>query len=150
MRQEHQPDRPRYGRSYLTGIWWAELHQRYGQHPQAPHTCAVCGAPHYQLHHRTYERLGHEHISDLMALCDQHHGALHRAYKHHHELHPEDTLMGFTDAWVLIHRRPFDRAGAVLPSLALYGPRHQGRTDRRAAGVAGGHSGAAAPVEGLT
>lgn len=110
---------PRYGRAYLRGPWWAELRQRYADHPEAPHSCAVCGTPRYQLHHRTYERLGAEHVSDLIALCDQHHHSLHRAWNHHHEQQPEDTLAAFTDAWVVIHRRPYSRAHAPLPDLTL-------------------------------
>jgi hypothetical protein len=32
-----------------------------------------------QIHHRTYERLGHERIEDLVPLCDEHHGEAHRS-----------------------------------------------------------------------
>lgn len=139
----------RYGRAYLTGPWWAELRQRYAEHPEAPHACAVCGTPRYQLHHRTYERLGAEHISDLIALCDAHHEALHRAYRHHHERHPADSLAAFSDAWVLIRRRPYARAHAPLPELTLYGGRGQGRGHADGADLAVRRGGPAGDLEAL-
>jgi|tagenome__1003787_1003787.scaffolds.fasta_scaffold20664719_3 hypothetical protein len=137
---------PRYGRGYLKSAWWAELHEAYERHPEAPHCCAVCATPRYQLHHRTYENLGHEHISDLLALCSVHHHGLHRAWRTHQRYHPEDTLAAFTDAWVLIQRRRYGHA--PLPSLRLYGRAvplhgHQGRSDRAGAAVAGRPDGGA-------
>lgn len=116
----------RYGAAYLASAWWAELRAAYERHPSAPHSCAVCATPRYQLHHRTYENLGHEHISDLIALCSVHHHALHRSWLTHHAGHPDDTLAGFTDAWVLIQRRRY--RNAPLPALDLYLPRSTSRT----------------------
>lgn len=111
----------RYGRAYLQSAHWAQTRERYEADARAPHCCAVCGAPRYELHHRTYERLGAEQTRDLMALCRQHHEALHRAYKVHLRTHPADPLRAFTDAWVLIRRRGYRTA--PLPGLALYGLR---------------------------
>jgi hypothetical protein len=116
--ETHSP--PRYGRGYLRSQWWLDLRQAYEAHPRAPHCCAVCAAPRYQLHHRTYENLGHEHVADLVALCDSHHQALHRAWRTHRRYHPEDTLASFTDAWVLVKRRSY--RNAPLPGLGLYRP----------------------------
>jgi hypothetical protein len=113
--------RVRYGRAYLRSRHWREVRRSYERHPTAPHRCAVCGAHRYELHHRTYERLGAEDMGDLLALCRSHHEQLHRAYKTHQELNPGDPLAAFTDAWVLIHRRRFKTA--PLPSLMLYGLR---------------------------
>ena len=112
------PTRQKYGRAYLRSQWWLEVRQAYERHPMAPHCCAVCATPRYELHHRTYERLGAEHVSDLVALCRTHHEGLHRAYKSHLRINPGDPLAAFTDAWVLIHRRRFKTA--PLPSLQLY------------------------------
>ena len=139
----------RYGRGYLASAWWAEVRRAYELHPYAPHACAVCGALRYELHHRTYERLGREQISDLLALCRAHHEALHGAWRHHHEQRPEDTLAAFTDAWVIIKRRGFRTA--PLPSLQLYrsGPRPDGGAGGRHRGDAGRHR-SAARAEGLS
>jgi hypothetical protein len=108
----------RYGASYLASEWWAEVRARFNADPNTPHACAVCGTPRYQLHHRTYERLGAERLSDLLPLCSTHHEALHRAWTTHQRYRPDDTLAGFTDAWVVIKRRAFPTA--PLPALDLY------------------------------
>lgn len=40
--------------------------------------CRVCNSPHrLQVHHRTYERLGHEEDTDLLTMCDGCHGLFH-------------------------------------------------------------------------
>jgi 5-methylcytosine-specific restriction endonuclease McrA len=40
--------------------------------------CQHCGARGWQVHHKTYERLGHERMSDLETLCDKCHRRIHR------------------------------------------------------------------------
>lgn len=108
--------RAQYGAAYLRSDWWRELRERYDRDPQVPHRCVVCGTPRYQLHHRSYERLGCEDTSDLIALCATHHEALHRAWRRHRELRPADTLAVFTDAWIRVRRREFPTA--PLPDLS--------------------------------
>lgn len=108
----------KYGAAYLHSNLWSETRARYERDPRAPHACAVCAAPRYQLHHRSYERLGAEDVADLLALCGTHHEALHRAWRQHRELRPADTLASFTDGWVRVRRREFPTA--PLPDLALY------------------------------
>lgn len=40
--------------------------------------CATCNRPdRLEVHHRTYERLGGEHPSDLVVLCETCHGIFH-------------------------------------------------------------------------
>jgi len=40
--------------------------------------CATCfTSNNLEVHHRTYERLGHELITDLIVLCDDCHGKFH-------------------------------------------------------------------------
>ena len=40
--------------------------------------CAICNSPdNIQVHHRTYERLGQERLSDLIPLCDDCHSLFH-------------------------------------------------------------------------
>ena len=41
--------------------------------------CTRCGdTQSLEVHHRTYERFGHEHLSDLQAICTDCHRAIHR------------------------------------------------------------------------
>ena len=58
-------------------LWHEEWLARYG----APAVCMVCGGKwslgRGDLHHRTYDRLGHELFEDLVPLCREHHTALH-------------------------------------------------------------------------
>jgi len=57
--------------------WRRYFLARYGAEP----VCAVCGAEWAlesgDLHHRSYDRLGHEAHTDLVALCRKCHDALH-------------------------------------------------------------------------
>lgn len=65
---------PNY-RAYLQGDHWQRLRARhlteYGS------KCHNCGAQPVELHHLTYERLGNESMSDLVALCDECHEGAH-------------------------------------------------------------------------
>jgi 5-methylcytosine-specific restriction endonuclease McrA len=39
------------------------------------HRCRICNSPdNLEVHHRTYERVGHERLSDLTTLCGECHG----------------------------------------------------------------------------
>ncbi len=42
-----------------------------------PTRCVGCGASSYQLHHLTYDRLGHEELRDLLSLCSSCHEGIH-------------------------------------------------------------------------
>ena len=64
--------------------WWQARRRwrdtwiaRFGAEP----TCAVCGAPwtlrHGDLHHRSYDRLGHERFDDLTPTCRRCHRTVH-------------------------------------------------------------------------
>jgi hypothetical protein len=110
----HRSDvQPRYGRAYLRSAWWRQLREAYAAHPDAPHCCAVCATPRYEHHHRSYERLGAEPVSDLIALCHPHHQALHRAHRR-----AGGDLETFSDAWIAVARRRY--ATAPLPDVSLY------------------------------
>lgn len=63
---------------YLASPHWQGLRVRYAG-SRRPKRCAVCHDPAYELHHRTYRRLGEERLDDLLALCGRHHGVLHEA-----------------------------------------------------------------------
>lgn len=53
---------------YLASREWALLKERVKE--RDGNTCELCfAAPHENTHHLTYERLGHEDLSDLMGVC---------------------------------------------------------------------------------
>jgi 5-methylcytosine-specific restriction endonuclease McrA len=69
----------RYRRWYLSSRQWrrrrAAWFKRNGGY------CRACGyTGRLDLHHKTYERLGHEYDRDLVALCRFHHRQAHIAY----------------------------------------------------------------------
>lgn len=55
-----------------TKTWWRS------HHSSARRRCRCCGDRHYQLHHRTYVRLGMERLHDLVPLCKHHHDGVGR------------------------------------------------------------------------
>jgi hypothetical protein len=63
---------------YLGSEYWRESRRRVSALERAEHRCAVCNAAgQLDVHHRTYERLGYESSSDLIALCR-------RCHRRHH------------------------------------------------------------------
>lgn len=65
-------------RDYLTSDTWQE--KRRSKFDQVGRRCERCGSTdRIQVHHQTYERLGHELLSDLEVLCGDCHKAHHRA-----------------------------------------------------------------------
>lgn len=61
---------------YLESDWW--LHRRERALELAEHRCQVCNSPGpLEIHHRTYERLGHERDADLVVLCTNCHKLFH-------------------------------------------------------------------------
>lgn len=63
-------------REYLKSPEWAAM--RRWALDRAGHACQVCNSKdHLDVHHRTYERLGHEWPSDLTVLCRDCHGLYH-------------------------------------------------------------------------
>lgn len=61
--------------SYIHSPAWA--HRRALYYRTHPRRCAACGNPRVELHHLTYDRLGHEDPRDLIPLCDFHHRQAH-------------------------------------------------------------------------
>lgn len=62
---------------YLRSEHWQKL--RAGYYACHAPCCGCCGfnGLRLSLHHKTYERVGSERISDLIALCDSCHAAVH-------------------------------------------------------------------------
>lgn len=62
---------------YLQSTHWRQLSRRKKQ--ESNYTCEIChhkGEIH--VHHKTYERLGRELLSDLMSLCKYCHKIIHK------------------------------------------------------------------------
>jgi 5-methylcytosine-specific restriction endonuclease McrA len=63
-------------RTYLASPEWSAIRAAIFQRAQG--TCECCESfPATQVHHLTYERIGHEELSDLMAVCSFCHGVIH-------------------------------------------------------------------------
>lgn len=61
---------------YLLGAHWKD--QRLQALAAARNRCQICNSPSdLQVHHRTYERVGHESTGDLTVLCGRCHRAFH-------------------------------------------------------------------------
>lgn len=96
---------------YLQGSHWQEVKDRalnfYGR------KCAECGVTEGQLdvHHLTYERLGCEHIEDLIVLCR-------KCHKNYHGLTEEDE---FENESLILnvrgYRVPSHKAGVMSSKL---------------------------------
>lgn len=101
--------RATYATWMASDAWW-DLRRRWhdtwvARHGQPP-TCAVCDGPwsldHGDLHHRSYQHLGAEHLDDLMAVCRACHSRLHQ-------------LIESTPSWRRLgRRRATDTAIALL------------------------------------
>ena len=73
-------------KDYLKSEHWKSL--RLVKLEEANNRCQLCNSVnHLNVHHRTYERRGREHLSDLTVLCQPCHG------KHHNIMakEPEDN-----------------------------------------------------------
>jgi hypothetical protein len=61
-----------YRRSQL----WRDKRREY-RRSDYPQRCLVCSSREFDLHHRSYARLGEEELFDLVPLCRRHHDKLH-------------------------------------------------------------------------
>jgi hypothetical protein len=61
---------------YYRSDLWRNTKHRYCT-SDYPQRCLVCSACAFELHHRTYARLGEEELFDLVPLCAVHHKQLH-------------------------------------------------------------------------
>lgn len=78
---------------YLESVHWQEKRQEYWS-SNRPKGCYVCFGKARDLHHRTYERLGRELLTDLVAVCRECHEAIHV----YHNLHRDLSLWDATRA----------------------------------------------------
>jgi hypothetical protein len=61
---------------YLKSEHWRAIKTRWLQSKRVK-SCSRCGNPYFELHHKTYKRLGLEQLSDLIALCRECHESEH-------------------------------------------------------------------------
>lgn len=78
-------DRSEYSESnwykeYLKTDHWKKIKKQY-KDSDLPQYCLVCENPKYELHHRSYDRIGAELLTDLISLCRKHHSATHKLVK---------------------------------------------------------------------
>ena len=76
MTMIRETERERYQR-YLCSPEWNAL--RNAVLERSCGRCETCGRRASQVHHLTYARKYHEHLSDLQALCEECHEAIHNA-----------------------------------------------------------------------
>lgn len=63
-------------REYLLSVDWQQRRKRWLEFWES--SCCVCNSTsHVDVHHRTYERLGHESLNDCVVLCRQCHDLFH-------------------------------------------------------------------------
>lgn len=100
---------------YLQGAHWKQVRQQALEY--AAHRCQICYRQDQTLHvhHRTYERLGAEFLSDLTVLC-------HLCHERHHKALPAPPFIHF---WCLACQLPvlYPRANGCL--LFSYGDASQ-------------------------
>ena len=70
-----------YG-AYLRSKHWLQIRGSY-MSSTLPKCCFVCGNKRFELHHKTYQRLGEELLADLVPLCRRCHKSTHRVEKEH-------------------------------------------------------------------
>jgi hypothetical protein len=76
-------------REYLESEHWANLKRRY-RASNLPQMCLGCNDPRVQMHHRTYQRIGREELTDIIPLCKACHDKVHD-YCRGNSMHVKDT-----------------------------------------------------------
>lgn len=78
MRKEQRLTKKQYA-AYLRSDHWRDVRKRFWR-SQYPKVCCVCHAADrpLDLHHKSYERLGRERLSDLALLCRRCHREVHK------------------------------------------------------------------------
>ena len=61
---------------YLRSSQWKKKAQKVRQRDHFK--CKLCGKPGYIVHHKTYERVGHEWMRDLITVCEACHKSIHQ------------------------------------------------------------------------
>lgn len=90
-------------REYLSSPEWLDVIERYKQTRRfgchfSPDRAGCSGA--IQLHHVTYERVFHESLDDLVALCRRHHRELHHHFDSERQQDSSASLRDFSLRWI--------------------------------------------------
>jgi hypothetical protein len=67
-------------KEYCESPHWKLIHKLWVESGY-PRRCIACGSIAYELHHINYGHLYHEHLSDLLPLCREHHEGVHEVEK---------------------------------------------------------------------
>jgi hypothetical protein len=70
-------------RDYLSSGHWQSIKEAYRRNRQLPQHCIGCKNLRFELHHRSYVRIGHELVGDLIPLCRECHEKVHVYMKEH-------------------------------------------------------------------
>jgi hypothetical protein len=117
---------------YLRSEHWLEVKAAYRRNPNFPKTCLICQEPLFQLHHRTYRRIGREKLTDLIPLCQVHHLEVHQASTARNiSLWNIEEALGYHFGWtrkrIDVVMRPFRQAAKAVPVVGLPVNKARGR-----------------------
>jgi hypothetical protein len=102
-------------RDYLRSEHWASLKEAYRK-STLPQECIGCRSLRYQLHHRSYARIGREQLTDLLPLCGECHRKVHD-YERIHGTRVQEThamlrsIFGWTKVQARDRLAPFSLKG---------------------------------------
>jgi len=63
-------------KDYLKSEHWKKINKKYKK-SRFPQHCIVCSNKRFQLHHRSYARIGNEYLTDFIPLCQKCHQEIH-------------------------------------------------------------------------
>lgn len=98
-----------------TKAWWRSHRGSWRRR------CRVCRRRHYDLHHRTYTRLGCEHLRDMVPLCHHHHVGVHRweRFLVRRGVPRPRALRWATRLYVVAHRRAWWALSLVILLIVM-------------------------------
>jgi hypothetical protein len=102
-------------RDYLASPHWREVRLAY-RRSSLPQECIGCRSPRYQLHHRSYARIGREKLTDFIPLCRDCHKRVH-AFEKIHGTRIQQThvilrrIFGWTKTQTIDRFAPFSKRG---------------------------------------
>lgn len=72
---------PQWYPEYLKTNHWKQFKIDWRAKNLGARKCCICGDKNYELHHRTYDRIGCERFEDVVGLCRGHHARAHKREK---------------------------------------------------------------------
>lgn len=80
FRASYIADDPEWYKEYLKSEHWKKKQAEY-RASSLPQECLICGNKKFEIHHRSYDRIGAELLSDFAPLCRTHHAKTHELVK---------------------------------------------------------------------